>query len=517
MTMRIFVPCDAAALSMGAEAVANAVEGEIATRKLDAVLVRNGSRGLLWLEPLLEIETGHGRIGYGPVRPADVKAIFDDGLAGRKHPLNLGPVDEIPYLKNQQRLTFARCGITDPLSLEDYEAHGGLKGLRRALQMAPADIVKEVTDSGLRGRGGAGFPTGIKWKTVLGCEADQKYIVCNADEGDSGTYSDRMIMEGDPFALIEGMAIAGLAVGATKGYVYIRSEYPHAFAQMNRAIDAARAKGLLGTNVLGSNRIFDMETRLGAGAYICGEETSLLESLEGKRGQIRFKPPLPAIKGLFGKPTVVNNLISLATVPYILGEGAAAYKDFGMGRSRGTMPIQLAGNIKHGGLIERAFGLTLRELIYDYGGGTYTGRPVRAVQVGGPLGAYWPESLFDVPLDYEAFAAKGGMVGHGGIVVFDDTVDLAKQARFAFHFCAIESCGKCTPCRIGSTRGAETIDKIMRGERVVENIDLVKDLCETLRDGSLCALGGLTPMPVMSAMEHFPEDFDRLPERKAAE
>ncbi len=517
MTMRIFVPCDAAALSMGANAVAAAVANEIAARKLDAVLVRNGSRGLLWLEPLLEVETGHGRIGYGPVKPSDVKSIFDDGLAGKTHALNLGPVDEIPYLKNQQRLTFKRCGITDPLSLADYEAHDGLKGLRRALQMTPADIVKEVTDSGLRGRGGAGFPTGIKWKTVLGCEADQKYIVCNADEGDSGTFSDRMIMEGDPFALIEGMAIAGVAVGATKGYVYIRSEYPHAFAQMNRAIEIARKGGLLGTNVLGSNHAFDMEARLGAGAYICGEETSLLESLEGKRGQIRFKPPLPAIEGLFGKPTVVNNLVSLASVPFILAEGAAVYKDFGMGRSRGTMPIQLAGNIKQGGLIERAFGLTLRELIYDYGGGTYSGRPVRAVQVGGPLGAYWPESLFDVPLDYEAFAAKGGMVGHGGIVVFDDTVDLAKQARFAFHFCAIESCGKCTPCRIGSTRGAETIDKIIDGENVVQNIDLVRDLCETMRDGSLCALGGLTPMPVMSAMEHFPEDFDRVRERAAAE
>ena len=515
MTTRIYVPCDAAALSVGAEAVAKTVHAEIVTRKLDLKLVRNGSRGLLWLEPLLEIETPTGRIGYGPVKASDVKGIFDAGL-GAPHALNLGRVDDIPYLAKQQRLTFARCGITDPLSLEDYEAHGGLKGLRKALEMAPAAIVQAVTESGLRGRGGAGFPTGIKWKTVLQTESAQKYIVCNADEGDSGTFSDRMVMEGDPFVLIEGMAIAGLAVGATKGYVYIRSEYPHAFRQMNSAIEIAREKGLLGTEVLGSNRVFNMETRLGAGAYICGEETSLLESLEGKRGQIRPKPPLPAIAGLFAKPTVVNNLVSLASVPIILAEGAEYYKNFGMGRSRGTMPIQLAGNIKQGGLIERAFGLTLRELIYDFGGGTYSGRPVRAVQVGGPLGAYWPESLFDVPLDYEAFAAKGGMVGHGGIVVFDDTVDLAKQARFAFEFCAIESCGKCTPCRIGSTRGAETIDKIIRGEKVVEHIDLVKDLCETLRDGSLCALGGLTPMPVMSALEHFPEDFDRKPSRAAA-
>jgi formate dehydrogenase iron-sulfur subunit len=517
MTMRIFVPSDAAALSMGAEAVAHAVRTEIANRKLDASLVRNGSRGLMWLEPLLEIETGHGRIGYGPVTAADIPSIFDDGLAGRKHRLNLGAVDEIPYLKKQQRLTFARCGITDPLSLADYEAHGGLKGLRRALDMAPADIVQTVIDSGLRGRGGAGFPTGIKWKTVLATQSPQKYIVTNADEGDSGTFTDRMIMEGDPFVLIEGMAIAGFATGATKGFIYIRSEYPHAFRQMNRAIAIARESGLLGVNVVGSKHVFDIETRLGAGAYICGEETSLLESLEGKRGQIRPKPPLPAIAGAFGKPTVVNNVISLATVPWILAEGAGAYRDFGMGRSRGTMPIQLAGNIKHGGMVERAFGLTLGELVEEFGAGTYTGRPIRTVQVGGPLGAYWPTSLFDTPFDYEAFAAKGGMIGHGGIVVFDDTVDMAKQARFAFEFCAIESCGKCTPCRVGSTRGAETVAKIMRGERVADNLDLVRDLCETLRDGSLCALGGLIPLPVMSALEHFPEDFDRRPRAAAAE
>jgi formate dehydrogenase iron-sulfur subunit len=516
MSLRIFVPCDAAAVSVGADQVAAAVRAEIAARGLDATLVRNGSRGLLWLEPLLEVEIPEGRVGFGPVKPSDVKALFDAGFAGDS-PLKLGNVEAIPYLAKQQRLTFARCGITDPLSLDDYEAHGGLKGLKRALAMEPSAIVKEVADSGLRGRGGAGFPTGIKWKTVLDAQADRKYIVCNADEGDSGTFSDRMLMEGDPFALIEGMAIAGLAVGATKGFVYIRSEYPHAFRQMNRAIAIARTKNLLGARVLGSHCAFDMETRLGAGAYICGEETSLLESLEGKRGQIRPKPPLPAIKGLFGKPTVVNNLVSLATVPVILAEGAAHYRDFGMGRSRGTMPIQLAGNIKHGGLVERAFGLTLRELIEDFGGGTYSGRPIRAVQVGGPLGAYWPESLFDVPFDYEAFAAKNGMIGHGGIVVFDDTVDLAKQARFAFEFCAVESCGKCTPCRIGSTRGAETVDKIIRGERVADHITLVRDLCETLRDGSLCALGGLTPMPVMSALEHFPEDFDRQPQKAAAE
>jgi formate dehydrogenase iron-sulfur subunit len=512
--MRIFVPSDAAALSMGADEVAHAVKTEIAARKLDAKLVRNGSRGMMWLEPLLEVETPEGRVGYGPVAASDVSSIFETGL-GKDHALSVGPVEEIPFLKNQQRLTFARCGITDPLSLEDYEAHDGLKGLRKALGMTPEAIVEEVVVSGLRGRGGAGFPTGIKWRTVLQTEADRKYIVCNADEGDSGTFSDRMIMEGDPFALIEGMIIAGLAVGATKGFVYIRSEYPHAFAQMNKAIAIAHEEGLLGLSVLGSGRVFDLETRLGAGAYICGEETSLLESLEGKRGQIRPKPPLPAISGLFGKPTVINNLISLASVPIILDKGGKFYQDFGMGRSRGTLPLQLAGNIKRGGLVERAFGLSLRALIEDFGGGTYSGRPIRAVQAGGPLGAYWPDSLLDTPLDYEAFVEKGGMIGHGGVVVFDDSVDLAHQARFAFEFCAIESCGKCTPCRIGSTRGAETIAKIMRGEKVARNLELVQDLCETLRDGSLCALGGLIPMPVVSAIEHFPEDFDRQPAQTA--
>ena len=517
MTTRIFVPCDASALSVGADEVATAIRNELVARKIDAAIVRNGSRGLFWLEPLVEIETPAGRVAYGPVAASDVKSLFDAGfMTGGAHPRLLGDIEKHPYLAKQQRLTFARCGIIDPLSLAEYEAHGGLKGLRRALKTAPAAIVDEVTQSGLRGRGGAGFPTGIKWKTVLGTQAPQKYIVCNADEGDSGTFADRMIMEGDPFLLIEGMAISGLAVGATKGFVYIRSEYPHAFAQMNRAIDIAREAGLLGTNVLGSGKSFDMESRLGAGAYICGEETSLLESLEGKRGQIRFKPPLPAIKGLFGQPTVINNLITFASVPTIMSEGGKFYAEFGMGRSRGTMPIQLAGNIRQGGLIERAFGLTLREIIDEFGGGTFSGRPVRAVQVGGPLGSYWPTSLFDVPFDYEAFAQRGGMVGHGGVVVFDDTVDLARQARFAFEFCAIESCGKCTPCRIGAVRGKETVEKIIAGTSPAENMALVRDLCEVMRDGSLCALGGLTPMPVMSAIEHFPEDFAR-PRLAAAE
>jgi len=505
----IYLPRDAAALAMDADAVARAIEQEAARRGVAVRLVRNGSRGLLWLEPLAEVATPAGRVAYGPVQPEDVPGLFDAGwLQGSPHALCHGPTEDIPYLKKQQRLTFARVGITDPLSIDDYVAHDGLQGLRRALCLTPQQIVDEVSASGLRGRGGAAFPTGIKWKTVLTTPAEQKYIVCNADEGDSGTYSDRLLMEGDPYVLIEGMAIAGLAVGATYGYIYVRSEYPQAIATLNEAIARARQAGWLGDDIQGSGRRFDLEVRKGAGAYICGEETSLLESLEGKRGVVRAKPPLPAIAGLFGKPTVINNVISLASVPIILARGAAYYRDYGVGRSQGTLPFQLAGNLKHGGLVEAAFGLTLRELLYDYGGGSASGRPLRAVQVGGPLGAYLPESQWDVPLDYEAYAAISAMVGHGGIVAFDDTVDMARMARYAMEFCAVESCGKCTPCRIGAVRGVETLDKIAaRGAQHEQQVHLLRDLCDTMLGGSLCALGGMTPYPVLSALNHFPEDF----------
>ncbi len=513
MTIKVYIPRDSSALSMGAEKVAAAIALEAKKRGLDIQIIRNGSRGLYWLETMVEVATEKGRVAYGPVKVKDVASLFDADFLNandanvKPHSLSLGLTEEIAWLKKQQRLTFARVGITDPISLTDYLEHDGYKGLKNALQLSAADIVKTVTDSGLRGRGGAAFPTGIKWKTVLGCEATQKYIVCNADEGDSGTFSDRMIMENDPFVLIEGMTIAGIAVGATQGYIYLRSEYPHALVALNAAIASATEAGYLGNNVLASGKAFHLEVRRAAGAYVCGEETSLLESLEGKRGVVRFKPPLPAIEGLFGKPTVVNNVISLATVPIILDKGAQYYADYGMGRSRGTLPIQLAGNLKHGGLVELAFGITLRELLYEYGGGSATGKPIRAVQVGGPLGAFLPESQFDTPLDYEEFTKIWAVLGHGGIVAFDDTVDMAKMARYAFEFCAIESCGKCTPCRIGSTRGVEVIDKIIAGKDTVKNIKLVRDLSDTMLNGSLCALGGMTPYPVLSAMNHFPEDF----------
>ncbi|MDX5358626.1 MAG: formate dehydrogenase [Rhodobacterales bacterium] len=508
--MRIYVPMDTAARALGADEVADAIRTQADARGLDVTIVRNGSRGMIWLEPLVELETDQGRLAFGPMEPADVPALFD---APGAHPKALGRTDDLPWMARQTRLTFARVGVIDPLSIADYEQHGGLRGLRRALEMSPAQVVWQITDSGLRGRGGAGFPTGLKWQTVHDAPGPQKYIVCNADEGDSATFADRMLMEGDPFTLIEGMAIAGIAVGADRGYVYIRSEYPGAVDQMRRAIAIARAAGVLGPSVLGSAHAFDIEVRVGAGAYVCGEETSLLNSLEGKRGVVRAKPPLPALQGFLGRPTVVNNVISLASVPVILDRGAAFYRDFGMGRSCGTMALQLAGNVRFGGLFEAAFGLTLGEIVNDIGGGTASGRPVKAVQVGGPLGAWFPPALFDTPFTYEHFAAAGGLIGHAGLTVVDERTDMLQMARFAMEFCAIESCGKCTPCRIGAVRGVETLDRIAQGDAAA--IPLLIDLCETMKAGSLCALGGFTPYPVMSALTHFSGDF--IPHREAAE
>jgi formate dehydrogenase iron-sulfur subunit len=510
MATRIYVPCDTTALSMGADDVARLIEHHAGVQGVDIELVRNGSRGLFWLEPMVEIETASGRIGYGPVEPDDVQGLVEAGLfdGAPDHPLFLGPVADIPYLKRQQRLTFSRIGLTDPLSITDYRAHGGFQGLETAVNLEPQGIVDEVKTSGLRGRGGAAFPTGIKWQTVHDEPwQQQKYIVCNADEGDSGTFADRLAMECDPYMLIEGMTIAGLAVGATQGFIYLRSEYPVAHRILNEAIRRAEAEGYLGQDVRGSGRAFHLEVRLAAGAYICGEETSLLESLEGKRGLVRAKPPLPAIKGLFGQPTVVNNVLSFAAVPFILAKGGQAYADYGMGKSRGTLPIQLAGNIRQGGLVELAFGVSLKEILEDFGGGTFTSRPMKAVQVGGPLMAYMPESQWDTPMDYEAFAQLGAGIGHGGVVVFDDTVDMGEQARFAMEFCTVESCGKCTPCRIGSVRGVEVIDRLRAGENRDANLVLLEELCETMVDGSLCAMGGMTPFPVQSVMKYFPDDL----------
>ncbi len=498
--MKIYVPQDSAAKALGADAVATAIQAYAAEHNLDLTLIRNGSRGMLWLEPLVEIDTPQGRVGYGNVCPEQVATLLTGGG-------NLGLVEALPYFRRQQRVTFARVGVTDPLSLDDYQAHAGFAGLRAALQLSAADIVQAINDSGLRGRGGAAFPAGIKWHTVRQAIAPQKYIICNADEGDSGTFADRMLMEGDPFALIEGMIIAGIAVGATQGFIYVRSEYPHAMTILNQAIILCQQAGFLGDNLQNSGKCFNIVVRKGAGSYICGEETALLESLEGKRGLVRAKPPLPALSGLFGQPTLIHNVLSLASVPIILAKGAAAYHDFGSGRARGTLAFQLAGNLQHGGLVELPFGVSLRTLLEDFGGGSASGRPLKAVQVGGPLGAYLPQSQWDTPLDYEAFAALGATLGHGGIVAHDDTADLAQLARYALAFCAHESCGKCTPCRIGSVRGVEIMDNIIAKQAVAQNTAQLRELCDVMTHSSLCAMGGMTAYPVLSALNHFPDAF----------
>ncbi|WP_150695748.1 formate dehydrogenase beta subunit [Pandoraea terrae] len=533
--MRLYIPRDSAALALGADRVAAAVADEAARRGIAVDIVRNGSRGLLWLEPLVEVATPSGRVGYANVRADQVAALFDTGwpVTAESHallpvdpaaydgaweaaaPACIGIVDAMPYLSGQQRLTFARIGITDPLDPADYEAHGGLAGLRAALALDPEAACQTVLDSGLRGRGGAAFPAGIKWRTVSRAQAAQKYVVCNADEGDSGTFADRLLMESDPFVLIEGMTISGVCVGATQGVIYVRSEYPHAVAALEAACAEARRAGWLGADVLGSGKTFDLRVVRAAGAYICGEETAMLESIEGKRGVVRAKPPIPALSGLFGQPTLINNVVTLASVPVVFAKGAEHYRNFGIGRSQGTLPVQLAGNVRRGGLIELAFGVTLRTLLEDFGAGTASGRPAKAIQVGGPLGAYLPPSQWDIPLDYEAYAAVGAVVGHGGVVVHDDTADLAALAGYAMKFCALESCGKCTPCRIGSTRGVEVIDRIRGGDTSAKQITLLRDLCDTMVNGSLCAMGGMTPFPVLSALDHFPADFGLVPDASA--
>ena len=506
--VKVFVPRETSSVSVGADEVALAIAQQAKKNGASIQLIRNGSWGACWLEPLVEVEVDGTRIAYGNVDAGDVPELFDAGLLeGGAHDKRLGPTNEIDYLISQDRWTFWRCGLVEALSLEDFLAHQGFKALQKAWQDGPDAVIETLTASGLRGRGGAGFPAGIKWRTVADAEGDQKYVACNADEGDSGTFSDRMLMEGDPFGLIESMAVAGFAVGANKGYIYLRSEYPLTHTILSRAIRTAREAGWLGNNIQGSGFDFDIELHLGAGSYVCGEETAMLESLEGKKGIVRSKPPLPAIEGLFGKPTVVNNVVTLASVPNIINLGGERYAEMGVNRSKGTLAFQLAGNIKRGGLVEKSFGITLRELIENYGGGTASGRPVKAVQVGGPLGAFLSAEQLDTPLDYEAFVTINAMVGHGGIVVFDDTADMAQQARFAMEFCAIESCGKCTPCRIGSTRGVEVIDKLIAGEKRDENYDLLLELCDTMEDASLCAMGGMTPYPVRSVLKHFADDF----------
>ena len=504
--IKIYIPKETSACSVGSELIAEKIT-DLAQGHKHISIIRNGSWGAFWLEPFIEIEKNGNRKGTSYLNKkishlSSIEELFDDFY--NSNPFNIMDID---FIKRQTRLVFSRIGLYDPLDLNQYRNSHGYKGLEKSFEIGQQQTIDEIKKSGLNGRGGAAFPTAIKMQTVLDQESTIKYVACNADEGDGGTFSDRLIMECDPYSLIEGMTIAAYSVGASHGYIYLRSEYPLAKYFLTEAIKILKSHNLLGKNILGTNFSFDIELRIGAGSYVCGEETAMMESIEGKRGLVRSKPPLPAIKGLFNQPTLINNVITLASMSVILFHGKEIFSQFGSGKSVGTMPYQLCGNIKQGGLIEVPFGITLNEMIYDFGAGTFNEKPIHAVQIGGPLGFYLPAHLLNTPLTIEALMDLKGSLGHGGVIVFDDSTNMALQAKFAMDFCAVESCGKCTPCRIGSVRGVELIDKIYNGTAVKADRILLEELCETMETTSLCAMGGMTPNPVRSIMKYFPNEM----------
>ena len=504
--IKIYIPKETSACSVGSDLIAEKINALTQEHKHISI-IRNGSWGAFWLEPFVEIEINGNRVGASYLNKdishlTSIEEFIDDFNNSKPH-----NILEIDFIKQQTRLVFSRIGLDDPLDLNQYCNSGGYKGLEKSFEIGQQKTIDEIKKSGLNGRGGAAFPTAIKMQTVLDQESKTKYVACNADEGDGGTFSDRLIMECDPYSLIEGMTIAAYSVGANHGYIYLRSEYPLAKYFLTGAIKILKSHNLLGKNILGKNFTFEIELRIGAGSYVCGEETAMMESIEGRRGLVRSKPPLPAIKGLFHQPTLINNVITLASMSVILLHGNEIFSQFGSGKSVGTMPYQLCGNIKQGGLIEVPFGITLNEMIYDFGAGTFNEKPVHAVQIGGPLGMYLPTNLLNTPLTIEALMDLKGSLGHGGVIVFDDSTNMALQAKFAMDFCAIESCGKCTPCRIGSVRGVELIDKIYNGTAVKADRILLEELCETMETTSLCAMGGMTPNPVRSIMKYFPNEM----------
>jgi len=487
---RFYLSNDTSARAAGADRVAEAWEGRPGLE-----LVRTSSRGAFFLEPLVERDTPAGRLAWPNAKPDDLPNILS-GAGGV-------PVAQIPFLSCQTRLTFANFGVTRPLSLEDYRTHGGGQGLARACSLSPEAIIDELKLSQLRGRGGAAFPVWNKWRVAQQTPADRKYVVANADEGDAGTYCDRMIMEGEPFRLIEGLLICARAIGAEHGYIYCRKEYPAAATVLRAAIAQAEQSGMLES--LG--RPVHLEVLVGAGSYVVGEETALLESLEGRRGVVQARPPYPAVSGLYGHPTIVSNVLTFATVSNILAQGGARYAALGTERSRGTVVLQIGGRVKQPGLVEMPFGATLEEVLEQFGGGMAPGARFKAVQVGGPLGSLFPASRLGIRICYDAFAEAGAILGHGGIVVYDDETDMVELARHFMAFTAEESCGKCTPCRIGSMRGREILERVQAGQGRPDDLALLADLGETMQQASLCAFGGRAPYPVLTAIEHFPEEF----------
>lgn len=522
---RIIVGMGTCGIAAGAKDVFNAVVQEVESRRLDVVVAQTGCIGMCQREPLLDVELPGGpRVTYGNVAVKDVPRIIASHVlngsiveelavaqfpAGELRAENVPSYDELDFYRKQRRLALANCGRIDPENIEEYIAAGGYEACVKALtEMTPEEVIAEVKRAGLRGRGGAGFPMGLKWELTRQTPSTKKYIICNADEGDPGAFMDRSLLEGDPHRVIEGMIIGAYAIGADEGYIYIRAEYPLAIKRLELALQQARERGFLGEDIFGSGFSFNLQIKKGAGAFVCGEETALMASIEGKRGMPRPKPPFPSQSGLWGKPTNINNVETFANVPELIRLGAAGFSSIGTQGSTGTKVFALTGKIANTGLVEVPMGLSLREVIYDIGGGVPGGGQLKAVQIGGPSGGCIPAELLDLPIDYESLRSVGAMMGSGGMVVMDQSTCMVDVARFFLRFTQHESCGKCTPCREGTKRMLEILDRICSGEGREGDLELLEELGHHIRDTSLCQLGGSAPNPVLSTLQYFRAEYE---------
>ncbi|HPT82895.1 MAG TPA: NADH-quinone oxidoreductase subunit NuoF [Limnochordia bacterium] len=522
---RIIVGMGTCGIAAGAKDVFNAVVQEVESRRLDVVVAQTGCIGMCQREPLLDVELPGGpRVTYGNVAVKDVPRIIASHVlngsiveelavaqfpAGELRAENVPSYDELDFYRKQRRLALANCGRIDPENIEEYIAAGGYEACVKALtEMTPEEVIAEVKRAGLRGRGGAGFPTGLKWELTRQTPSTKKYIICNADEGDPGAFMDRSLLEGDPHRVIEGMIIGAYAIGADEGYIYVRAEYPLAIKRLELALQQARERGFLGEDIFGSGFSFNLQIKKGAGAFVCGEETALMASIEGKRGMPRPKPPFPSQSGLWGKPTNINNVETFANVPELIRLGAAGFSSIGTQGSTGTKVFALTGKIANTGLVEVPMGLSLREVVYDIGGGVPGGGQLKAVQIGGPSGGCIPAELLDLPIDYESLRSVGAMMGSGGMVVMDQSTCMVDVARFFLRFTQHESCGKCTSCREGTKRMLEILDRICSGEGREGDLELLEELGHHIRDTSLCQLGGSAPNPVLSTLQYFRAEYE---------
>lgn len=519
---RILVGAATCGRSAGALAVLDAINEELTKRNINAVVTQVGCIGLCYIEPIIDIaKPGQPHVFYASVTPELVPQIIEDylikgdprpdlalGIVGNEGVKGIPKLFDLAMLRPQVRIVLRNCGFIDPININHYIANGGYGGLVKALKMTPEDVIEEVRKSGLRGRGGAGFPTGVKWGFCRKAPGEEKYLVCNADEGDPGAFMDRSVLEGDPHAVLEGMLIGAYAIGATKGYIYCRAEYPLALERLYTALGQMREYELLGDNILGADFSFEIEIKEGAGAFVCGEETALMASIEGRRGMPRSRPPFPAQSGIWAKPTNINNVETWADVSVILQRGAEWFASYGTEKSKGTKTFSLAGKVKHTGLIEVSLGTPLHQVIYDIGGGIAGDKCLKAVQTGGPSGGFIPPELLQTPVDYESLTQLGSIMGSGGMVVADEDNCIVDMARFFLTFTQEESCGKCPPCRVGTRQMLDILERISRGEGEEGDIDKLQRLAETVRDGSLCALGGTAPNPVLTSIRYFRNEYE---------